>query len=97
MTEPLGMTYEEKQVNIMRASELLHVAKQLGDLPAIQDDLDSTITDYRNGLVEMALYELMFVIEVADAEDQQTWSRDPRNPSADLRKRLGFTHEKANQ
>lgn len=90
MSKQIGMTQNQKRVNLEQAAELLRVAKQLSDLPTIQEDIDVVVKEYRNGLVELALEELGYVIEVADAEIQPQWSMDPRNPAVDTRKRLGF-------
>ena len=84
------MTRNEKRETLAFARELLVTAEQLRGIPVIPDEIDDEVQECRKQLIQEAVFALGFIYEVADAEFQRKWSKDPRNPDADSTKPTGF-------
>ena len=90
MNRQIGMTQDEKRAALAYARELLVTADQLLRIPATGEEIDKTVDQYSKVLIEMAVWEVGSVVEVADAEFHPGWGKDPRNPSGDPNRPTGF-------
>ena len=90
MRKQIGITREERSQTLRFVRELLDMAQRLRELPPINDTADARAKECLVCLVEEALNVLPEVYEIAEAEVQDEWTRDPRNPNANRSGQMGF-------